>query len=149
MFHGFTGPQILHPTLEGGRSSTSPVYYSFPEALTLAFCLQPTDAVSIVPVPPQPRVRQTVTLSVRDVQNPTSCRWFVGHTIHPDNMIISFELGEGQKRGNASTGRESLARDCSLTIRNLEIPDTAPYFLTVTDSKGMSEALLFLRVSSK
>ncbi|XP_062996530.1 carcinoembryonic antigen-related cell adhesion molecule 16-like [Elgaria multicarinata webbii] len=120
--------------------------------LSLASCLHPAEAVHIVPVPPNPPVGQTVTLSVRDIEHPTICFWFRGNKFNKSQMIIQVEYGRVVQRGGGATGRESLGNDCALVIQRLQPSDNGEYYLVTLQGnrsgQRWTDALARLQVSN-
>nr|XP_008120723.1 PREDICTED: uncharacterized protein LOC103281276 [Anolis carolinensis] len=119
----------------------------------LASCLLTAEALRLVPEPPNPRLGQSVTLSVRDVRDPYICFWFRGNAFRKERMIFQVEVGRVVSRQGGFTGRESLGRDCSLVIQNLQPLDSGEFYLIVQEGRPggnqrWTDALLRLQVAN-
>ncbi|XP_044291043.1 carcinoembryonic antigen-related cell adhesion molecule 16-like [Varanus komodoensis] len=121
-------------------------------ALALAYSLVSVEGVSIALVPPHPHVGQTVTLSVKGIENPSICLWFRGHRSTKGQMIFKAVFGKMIEKGQNFNGRQSLGENCALVIQSLHDSDSGEYFLVALPGRHSDQkwrqALAWLRVSS-
>ncbi|XP_042296180.1 carcinoembryonic antigen-related cell adhesion molecule 6-like [Sceloporus undulatus] len=121
-------------------------------ALAVASWPQVAKAIRLVPEPANPRLGQSVTISVRDTRYPYICFWFRGNAFDKNRMIFQVELGRVVAKRGGFTGRESLGKDCSLVIQNLQPSDNGEFYLIVQEGRlgqtqRWSDALVHLQVS--
>uniref|UniRef100_A0A8C3HNJ5 Immunoglobulin V-set domain-containing protein n=1 Tax=Chrysemys picta bellii TaxID=8478 RepID=A0A8C3HNJ5_CHRPI len=102
-----------------------------PPVCVLFSSLLPAGAsVTLMPVPPQPRVGQAVTLAVQGMQGPAQlCAWYRGLTTAQSQQILIFVPPWELHRGPVFTGRETPANDCSLRITGVTPQDSGDYTL--------------------
>ncbi|XP_070806100.1 uncharacterized protein [Pituophis catenifer annectens] len=93
-------------------------------------------------IPTYPRLGKPVLLFLDDNRAPTTCNWFRGRDTSEESHIFraDFDSTEGVHRinqtGAAYTGREDLARGCSLIIRKVRPSDAGPYTVSMMGLGG-------------
>ncbi|XP_034294319.1 pregnancy-specific beta-1-glycoprotein 6-like [Pantherophis guttatus] len=110
--------------------------------LAFAANFSPSETIHIAQFPPYPRLGKPVLLFLDDNRAPTTCNWFRGRDPSEESHIFraDFDSTEGVHRinqtGAAYTGREDLARGCSLIIRKVRPSDAGPYTVSMMGLGG-------------
>ncbi|XP_074837606.1 cell adhesion molecule CEACAM16 [Carettochelys insculpta] len=124
-------------------SRTAPIL----AACALLSCLPLAGALrfGVAVVPPHPAAGQTVTLLVGGARGVAqSCTWYRRTSTAESDRILTFTAPTTRDLGPASTGRESLGRDCSLHIVGVTPQDSGAFTLHIC-AHGRTHAL-FVRL---